>query len=298
MSQRPEARLTVIGSGTLFPSADRSSASLHLCVDPAACEVGGSASGERRSDALRSGEHGSDRVDSLLLDCGWGTLHALARLGIDWPAIDAVAISHYHGDHIGDLPALLAAWRQADRRRPLTLFGPSDLGRQLAALEGAFGAWLTKPGFPMRVVELGHAGSWADEGGRLNLSSHDTPHTRESIAFRLEGAWGSMGYTGDTAPATELADFFRGVDVLVAECALPDPPPFAGHLTPASLSELVDEARPGLLMTTHAYPPLDPEDVADQLRERYEGRVVAASDGKTVSWVGGDVTVDRPAGHD
>ncbi|MGH3131276.1 MAG: MBL fold metallo-hydrolase, partial [Gaiellaceae bacterium] len=39
---------------------------------------------------------------SLLLDCGPGVLARL-RESTHWPALDAIAITHFHLDHWGDL---------------------------------------------------------------------------------------------------------------------------------------------------------------------------------------------------
>ena len=39
----------------------------------------------------------------LLLDCGPGVLARLRQLDDGWPRVDAVAITHFHLDHWGDL---------------------------------------------------------------------------------------------------------------------------------------------------------------------------------------------------
>jgi ribonuclease BN (tRNA processing enzyme) len=90
----------------------------------------------------------------------------------------------------------------------------------------------------------------------------------------------------------------EGCDVLVAECALPEPAPFEGHLTPTSLAEMANAARPGLLLATHVYPPLEPETAVALVREAYSGPTEAAADGMVLSWTDGIVAVDRPAGRE
>jgi ribonuclease BN (tRNA processing enzyme) len=267
----PEARLTVIGSGTLLPSAERRSSAYHLRV------------------ATRSGA----AAHSVLIDCGSGALHGLAACGVDWRDIDVVAVTHYHSDHIADLASLLGAYRFEGRTRPLALLGPSDLGHFLGRLAGLYGEWILDPGFPLDVVELGPSGQWIGSGGDLRISACPTPHTDVSIALRMSGSWGELGYTGDSGPSPELARFLAGCDLLVAECALSDPPEIDTHLSPSSLSSLAADSRPGLLLVTHVYPPQRVEDAVRGVRRLWDGEVEAACDGMRVRLAPGGADVDR-----
>ena len=47
---------------------------------------------------------------SLLFDCGEGTQTAARRAGVNLMKMDAVCLTHYHGDHIFGLPGLLQRW--------------------------------------------------------------------------------------------------------------------------------------------------------------------------------------------
>ena len=67
------------------------------------------------------------------------------------------------------------------------------------------------------------------------------------------------------------------------------------HLTPSGLAALAEAACPDLLITVHAYPPLDPEQVPDLLaREGYTGKVIPGRDGLSVRWEGGRVVLEEP----
>ena len=99
--------LIVIGSGTGVPSLRRGSPAL----------------------ALKA----AGRL--LVLDLGPGTLRALLRLGLNFSAIDVLALTHLHPDHVGDLIPFLFATRYSlgyTRREPFRLLA-ADLTELYAA---------------------------------------------------------------------------------------------------------------------------------------------------------------------
>ena len=227
-------RVTILGSGTLLPDHSRASAGHSV-------QTGGA---------------------TILLDCGAGVLQSLHRAGIRWQDVTHIALSHFHTDHVGELPPLLFALRHGldkEREETLWMLGPPGLSTLLERLAEAHGEYVLDPGFPLEVREIPREGSWSDPEGRFRLSTHPTIHTDESVAYRLESGDGVMGYTGDTGPSTSLAEFLRGVGLLIAECAIADPPQIDTHLSPAGVAEMARIACPDLLVTTHTSPPLDPE---------------------------------------
>lgn len=62
-----------------------------------------------------------------LVDCGEGTQMQLLRQKVKYSRLDAIFISHLHGDHILGLPGLLNSLSLYERNFPLKLFGPSGL---------------------------------------------------------------------------------------------------------------------------------------------------------------------------
>lgn len=254
MFHEPIAILTVIGSGTLVPDARRGSPALHL----------------------REGRRG------MLLDCGPGTVHGLARHGVDWRALEVVAVTHFHADHVGDLASLLHAFRYDGRSARLTLVGPPGFRAFMGRMAALYGGRVLEPDFPLDVVELEAGASWSAEEWMSELACASTPHTPESVAYRVRGPWGALGYTGDTGPDDGVADHLAGCSVLVAECALSDPPELDTHLAPSDVARLAGSARPDLLVLTHVYPPRTPEEAAASVRTLYPGRVVPGYDGLRV----------------
>lgn len=259
-----------LGSGTLTPSATRHSAA-HLV------EAGGA---------------------RLLLDVGFGTVHGFDRHGIDWPGLTHVVLSHFHTDHIGDLAPYLFALTYGTgpegRTAPLILVGPPGLASVLEGLAMAHGPWVLDPPFPLEVLEVGRRDRWEDPEGRFTLTCHPTPHTPESVAWRVETPHGVVGYTGDTGPDDAVGDFLAGAVVLACECAVPDGSDVPIHLTPSQVARLAGRARPELLVLTHVYAPLVPDDTPHLVRQAgYDGAVVAAYDGLRIDVVAGRVETDR-----
>jgi ribonuclease Z len=70
----------------------------------------------------------------LLLDCGEGTQAAARRAGVSLYKVDAIALTHYHGDHIFGLPGLLQTMASLGRTAPVWVFGPQGLASWLAPI--------------------------------------------------------------------------------------------------------------------------------------------------------------------
>jgi ribonuclease BN (tRNA processing enzyme) len=246
-------RLVVLGSGTLRPSGTRGSSGYWV-------------------------EAGDARIR---LDCGAGSVHAMARHKLPWETLTHQFISHFHIDHAGELPALLVAmrWgRSAPRDTPLELLGPAGLRALVEGLAALYDEKLTTQQFPLLFEELPPGARHRLTDG-VELRVAKTPHTKESLAVRIEHAGRSLGYTGDTVASPALADFFLDVDLLIAECSFLDDRRGTNHLTADDAADLATSARAKLLVATHSY--FDPEQagLADRLAKKFHGPIAIATDG-------------------
>ena len=243
--------LVTVGTGTVAPSAQR--------TGPA---------------------HWVERGDvRLLMDCGAGTIHRLAQFALAWEKVSHVALTHFHPDHFGELPALLFALRHATKRvDPLVIVGPAGTVRLLKGLAEGYGDWVLDPGYPIGILDL-QAGEPFPLSPDVMLEVHPTPHTAESVALGVTAPEGRVVYTGDTGPSGELAAWAAGCDLLLAECSLPDGQAVDGHLTPDGVAALAALARAGRLVLTHFYPSTEQVDVRAAVGRRYTGPVAVAADG-------------------
>jgi ribonuclease BN (tRNA processing enzyme) len=217
----------------------------------------------------------------LLIDCGSGVTRRLAELGVDWPNITHVALTHFHIDHHGDLPTLIFAWKYGflpPRSAPVEIIGPVGTAELLERLAGAYGEWVTAPGFTVSIREIA-PGETLDLPGGTRLGAHQVPHEPESVAYCIERGGRRIIYTGDTGPSDDLAAWAHGCDLLVSECSLPSAMGIPGHLTPEQCGELAAAAAPKQLALTHFYPPVEAVDIRGIIGARYAGPLTLATDG-------------------
>ena len=155
------------------------------------------------------------------IDFGTSSLIALAQQGIAPNSIDAILISHLHGDHCGGVPFLLIdAMLAGKRERPLVVAGPRDLRQRMADIREALfpGSHVMAPRFPLEWIELapGRPHAILD----LTVTARPARHTQETnpTSLRVEVGGKVLAYTGDTEWTDDVAAVARGADLLIAEC--------------------------------------------------------------------------------
>ncbi|RTR01139.1 MBL fold metallo-hydrolase [Halomonas nitroreducens] len=157
--------------------------------------------------SLGSGSKGnatlvSDGETHLLVDCGFGlreTERRLARFGLHPRQLDAVLVTHEHGDHVRGVGPL------ARRHRvPVYLTPGTWLSGKLGEVPHRH--WIT-PQSPFRVKGFA-------------IDPVTVPHdAREPVQFRLAAGDRRLGLLTDLGhPSEHVVEAFRGCDALVLEC--------------------------------------------------------------------------------
>ncbi|MBE5786217.1 MAG: ribonuclease Z [Clostridiales bacterium] len=121
---------------------------------------------------------------SLLLDCGEGTQSAAKAAGISLLKIAAVALTHYHGDHVFGLPGLMQSMNIAQRTEPLYILGPDGLEDALSPIL----ALCPNLGYEIRLLHL------PQEGLSLHTLSPAWPLQARLTAFPTRHRVESQGY--------------------------------------------------------------------------------------------------------
>jgi ribonuclease BN (tRNA processing enzyme) len=219
--------------------------------------------------------HLESGAQQLLVDCGASSLIAMRRFGVDPLAIDAVILSHLHGDHFGGVPFLLLDAQFKRRTSPLVVAGPTGVERRVReAMEALFpGSSGVARRFETRFVEL------ADRAtinlGPAAVTAYEVVHASGAppFALRIDAHGKTVGYSGDTEWTESLIDAARGADLFVAEAYFFDKP-IKYHLDLATLLRHRSRLDCRRLVVTHMS--------EDMLGRLAEVGVETASDGLAI----------------
>jgi ribonuclease BN (tRNA processing enzyme) len=174
------------------------------------------AGGRRQSAVLVRGASGG-----TLLDCGATTTVGLCELGIDRAEIDAVLVSHFHGDHFAGIPILLmAALYEDDRRSPIRIAGPPGIERRVRTLAAAMGYAIEERSwtFPIHFQEFAVGRSC--EVGPVRVGAFEAHHQAHTHPHGLAVDTGAerIVYSGDTGWFPELPSRVGEADLFICEC--------------------------------------------------------------------------------
>ncbi len=131
----------------------------------------------------------------------------MKALGIDHNTIDAVLLTHLHGDHAAGIPTLLMDAMLGTRRQtPLTIAGPPGTAARLPAITEALspGSGGMQPKFPLEVIDM--AMLTPHDILCLKVTAYPVIRTPQTIptSIRIEGAGKVIAYTGDSAPGPNI----------------------------------------------------------------------------------------------
>ena len=212
----------------------------------------------------------------VLVDCGASSLIAMRRMGMDPLAIEAIVLSHLHGDHFGGLPFfILDAQFVSKRTAPLTIAGPPGTEiRVTQAMETFFpGSSTVARRFETRFVEMPVAVS--SSVGPVQVRPTEVIHGSGAPAYalRIEAPDGVVGYSGDTEWTDVLYDVAQGADLFICEASTYDTR-VPGHIAYTSLLKHRRRFDCKRLLLTHMGP--------DVLAHLADLEIEAAADGQVI----------------
>jgi ribonuclease Z len=249
-----------------------------------------------------------------LIDFGAGVVRraksAAVERGIaalDPVKLRVVFLTHLHSDHTVGYPDLILTPWVLGRRVPLEVYGPSGIAHMTEHVLEAYRedfATRTKDRdlFTVGAFPEGHAVNAHEikpgvlyKDANVTVTAFATKHAMESYGYRFDTPDRSIVISGDTNPSQATIDACRGCDVLIHEVLTHewlakrrDFQAYAAqfHTTTSQLTELAQQAKPGLLILYHASlswrPALDSERSSQAVllaeMSKYPGRVVVGRD--------------------
>jgi len=242
--------LTVVGSGTLVPSARRSTPAL----------------------ALTAGGF------QATIDGGSGTLSRQAELGLDFRRTHTLFFTHVHPDHCLDLLHFLFASKYTPgftREDPVRVVGPRGFAVFLEHLRDGLLSW-TDLTTEVTELEDGEEHVW----GEVVVRAVRQDHPVTDLGYRFTGPGGRvLAVTGDTGWNDGLLALAEGADVLVAECSGDAAHAMSGHLAAPEVGRLAREAKVKQVVLTHLYPLPDDRTRLAEAAAVFPGPVLLAGDG-------------------
>jgi ribonuclease BN (tRNA processing enzyme) len=191
---------------------------------------------------------GSSR-QSILLDCGFTVPPQYWRLCPDPNDLDALWISHFHGDHFFGIPALLLRFWELKRAKPLVVVGQRGIEEKVRqTMDLAYPDFLPKLTYPLdfRTAVAGEELSVAGHLWKAAAGGHGQPN----LAVHIGDGKRSVFYSGDGTATDETALLAEGCDLLIHEAfRLDEPTP--GHGTVVQCIELARRARAPRLALVH-----------------------------------------------
>lgn len=245
------ARLAVLGCGDAFGSGGRLQTCFHLTLT------------------------GTE----VLIDCGATALIGMERQGLDPNAVDAIVLSHLHGDHYAGLIWwVMHAQHVSGRTSPLTVIGPEgtrERYRDTAELLYP-GSTAITPKFELKFETFREREAF--DAGAFQVTPYAVSHPSGSLSAALRFTAGGkvLAFSGDTEWVESLIDCSAGADLYISECF-----EFSGsayyHLTWETLRQQLPRIDAKRILLTHMN-----NAMLTNVAAIDDPRIVVAEDGMTI----------------
>lgn len=160
----------------------------------------------------------SDESRHVLLDCGLTAAAAYYAQSSVGAELDAIWISHFHGDHFLGLPMLLLRFREDGRTKPLTFVGQVGVEETLwAALDLAYPTFRQRIEYPVHVQEVTAGQEIHLLGANWSFAANEHSASAPCLSLRIDSEGRSVFYSGDGRPTQATSELARGVTLLIHE---------------------------------------------------------------------------------
>lgn len=249
-----------------------------------------------------------DGKAKILVDMGGGAYLRFGQSQAKLNDLAMVGISHFHPDHVSDLPALM--WlSHAFRKEPLPIFGPSagkrvpsprgidyapDIKTFLTRLfDSKNGAFMVAAGtlgtekrngvkLDIGVIDvLKTEPSAVFDGQGLKVTAIGIPHANmPTLAYKVETSEGTVVFSSDqTGTNPSFVDFAKNADVLIMHMQTPVGSKNVLHAEPKVVGQVAQDAQAKKLIVSHIGTKGDKLKAAiADVKKAYKGPVIVGDD--------------------
>jgi len=158
----------------------------------------------------------SRNESSILFDCGFTVPPPFWKSCPEPDNLDAVWISHFHGDHFFGLPALLTRFWEMKRAKPLLILGQRGIDEMVVkTLKLAYSSVMDRLAYDIRFLTV-EPGEVVQAAG-VTWRSAVNGHSQRDLAVRIEAGGKTLFYSGDGLWTDETLSIALGVDLVIHE---------------------------------------------------------------------------------
>lgn len=243
---------------------------------------------------------------AYLVDSGPGVVRRAAAAerkngiaALNVTKLQKVFITHLHSDHTLGLPDLIFTPWVLGRSAPLEVYGPRGLKDMTDNIERAWTKDIdirihgleqgNTTGYKVATHEVEPGEIYKDANVRVTAFAAKHGSWDQAFGYKFQTRERSIVISGDTAPTDAIAKACDGCDVLLHEVynarplsdkTHPTSRYFqAFHTSAQELGAIATAAHPKLLVLYHQiFEALPEQDLLDQLKQEYKGKVVSGRD--------------------
>lgn len=235
----------------------------------------------------------------LLFDGGRGAIQRIYSLGIPFPKIDKLFITHLHSDHTVGIPDIfLTSWVRG-RKTPFEVWGPEGTTHLMNGIRSAFEYDIKiridqNDGSNIKIHDIDEGVIYNKDGLQVIAFNVDHGPVKPAFGYRINYNGKSVLLSGDTRYDKNLIKYAEDVDVIVHEVAstshdMASKVPMTQkivdiHTTPEEAGKIFSHVKPKLAIYSHIVLfDVTDDELVEQTSKYYKGPLVIANDLMTVS---------------
>lgn len=210
----------------------------------------------------------------MLIDAGGGTYLRFGQSGAKLEDVTLIGITHFHTDHVADLPAILKGGYFFSHQKDILLFGPEG-GGAFPSMTGFFEDLFSQKGAFAYLSGLHDA----DDGIKISMKVKNVNYKSQTpiiiyqkdgitvtalgiphgdvpcLAYKIQTPKGTIVVSADqNGSHKNFIDFAKGADILVMPAAIDENADQVSkfmHATPSVIGKIAAETKPKILVLNH-----------------------------------------------